>query len=549
MKAVLPERKGDWWHAFGLPPQQHEAHFADRVVRCFKDYPDDTYQLLEHSATVGPDRIALIYKGKRWSYRQLQQQVEQLASGLSARGIKAGDRVILFLGNRPEFIVAFFALQRLYAIPTPIGIREQRDGLTWMANQCQAAGIVYESRFADRIPQPGDAPALRTSLDVDTEDFKLLAGAAILPRAPAPGSAGNSAGKAMESTACILYTSGTTGRPKGAMLTHLNIAHSVMHYKYCLQLSEADCGVLVVPASHVTGLIALMLTMAYVGGRLLLVDEFKAASFLSEAAAEQVSYSVMVPAMYKLCLMQPDFLSHDLSSWRVGVYGGAPMPEDTIQKLAAHLPSMMPLNAYGATETTSPVTIMPLGLGQQHADSVGVVVPCGDVRVMDDEGRELKAGEPGELWISGPMVVAGYWDNPEATRKEFTGGYWHSGDIGVIDAAGFVKVQDRKKDMLNRGGFKIYSVEVENVLVGYPGVVEAAVLGRPCPVLGERVHAFIHLRENQSIDLDAVREYCARLLSDYKVPESFTISAAPLPRNANGKLLKRLMREQLPPLD
>ena len=164
---------------------------------------------------------------------------------------------------------------------------------------------------------------------------------------------------------------------------------------------------------------------------------------------------------------------------------------------------------------------------------------------MDDNGREVAAGESGELWIAGPMVVPGYWNNPDATAREFTAGHWRSGDLGSVDAQGFVRVFDRKKDMLNRGGFKVYSVEVENVLMGMPGVVDAAVIGKPCPVLGERVHAFIHAPDAPAgaLDIAAVQAFCASRLADYKVPESVTLSAEPLPRNANGKLLKRQLRD------
>jgi O-succinylbenzoic acid--CoA ligase len=206
---------------------------------------------------------------------------------------------------------------------------------------------------------------------------------------------------------------------------------------------------------------------------------------------------------------------------------------------------LLPLNCYGATETSSPATMMPAGCTREHADSVGVVLPAADIRVMDDDGRELPPGETGELWIAGPMVVPGYWANPEATAASFTAGYWHSGDLGSIDAQGFVRVFDRKKDMLNRGGFKIYSVEVENTLMGWPGVLEAAVVGKPCPVLGERVHAFVHA-PGVAVDAEALRAHCAAQLADYKVPESLTFTDAPLLRNANGKLMKRLLRERLP---
>jgi len=186
-----------------------------------------------------------------------------------------------------------------------------------------------------------------------------------------------------------------------------------------------------------------------------------------------------------------------------------------------------------------------------------VALPAADIKVMDDDGRELPPGETGELWIGGPMVVPGYWANPEATAASFTAGYWHSGDLGSVDAQGYVRVFDRKKDMLNRGGFKIYSVEVENVLMAWPGMVEAAIVGRPCPVLGERVHAFVHVAPesapgsapgtpDRTADTAALRAFCAARLADYKVPETVSWCDEPLPRNANGKLMKRLLRERLP---
>ena len=219
------------------------------------------------------------------------------------------------------------------------------------------------------------------------------------------------------------------------------------------------------------------------------------------------------------------------------------MPVATIDALAQRLPGLTLLNAYGATETTSPATLMPAGQTREHADTVGVALPCADIRVMDDAGREVAPGVAGELWIGGPMVVPGYWADPAASAAAFTAGYWHSGDIGSVDAQGYVRILDRRKDMLNRGGFKVYSAEVENVLLGWPGIVEAAVVGRPCPVLGERVHAFVHA-PGIAPDEAMLRRHCAERLADYKVPETITWSAQPLPRNANGKLLKRLLRER-----
>jgi O-succinylbenzoic acid--CoA ligase len=311
-----------------------------------------------------------------------------------------------------------------------------------------------------------------------------------------------------------------------------------------MRLGPDDRGALAVPASHVTGLIATIAALVHVGGTIVVMAEFKAADFLALVERERVTHTLMVPAMYNLCLLQPDLAQRDLANWRVGGYGGAPMPVATIDALARRLPNLGLVNAYGATETTSPTTLMPAGLTRAHADTIGVALPCAEIAVMDDAGREVPPGETGELWIRGPMVVPGYWDNEAATAASFTAGFWHSGDLGSVDADGYVRIYDRKKDMLNRGGYKVYSVEVENALMGYPGVVEAAIVARPCPVLGERVHAFVHA---PAIDPDdeALRAHCRRLLADYKVPETITWSASPLPRNANGKVLKRLLREAL----
>jgi long-chain acyl-CoA synthetase len=254
---------------------------------------------------------------------------------------------------------------------------------------------------------------------------------------------------------------------------------------------------------------------------------------------------VMVPAMYNLCLLQRDFDDYDLSSWRIGGYGGAPMPVATIERLAAKIPGLRLINAYGATETTSPATMMPSELTARHIDSVGLPCPGTSIRVMNAEGRELPPGEIGEIWIGGGQVIKGYWKNPRATAESFTGGYWHSGDLGSVDADNFVRVLDRQKDMINRGGLKIYSAEVESVLASHPAVVESAIIARPCPVLGERVHAVVVTRE--PISGEALRSWCAERLSDYKVPETLVVSVDPLPRNANGKVMKRQLREALAP--
>jgi len=527
----------DHWQGYPVAPMRTESHFGDRLTRCFVGRPSSMHAMFEDAVRRHGAGDALVFEGRHWTWRELDREVARVAAGLAALGVARGERVVLFLGNLPEFVFALYALQRLGAVVVPVSVREQKPGLEFILNQCGAMLLVHEVALADRVPDDKDCPALRARVSVgDGGNFADLLG---------NGANEVATVVAEEDTALILYTSGTTGRPKGAMLTHLGIVHSAMHFESTMRLTSADRSALVVPASHVTGVIAILATMLRAAAAVVMMREFKAAAWIAEAARERVTQTIMVPAMYNLILLSPEFGRHDLSAWRVGGFGGAPMPVATIDALAAKLPNLVLTNAYGATETTSPVTVMPEGDTRAHADSVGVTVPCGHVVVVDDNGVEVPPGETGELWIGGPMIVKGYWDNPEATAREFTAGYWHSGDLGSLDAQGYVRVFDRKKDMLNRGGFKIYSVEVENTLAGLPGVVEAAIVGRPCPVLGERVHAFIYA-PGGSVTEAAVREYCAARLADYKVPETVSFMDAPLPRNPNGKMMKRLLREKLP---
>ena len=529
---------------------RRETLFGERLVRCFADRPPSVHAMFERSLARGPARDAMVFEGRRTSWAGLDDAAGRLAAALAARGLAAGERVAMLLSNRPEFVVTLLAVLRLGAIAVPVSIREQAPGLAYVLGQCGAAAIVFDDDLADRLPAADAAGPLRVRLPAG-EAASLAAG----PQAPLR----TAAPVHEEDTAVILYTSGTTGRPKGAMLSHVGIVHSSMHFVRHMRLGPDERSALAVPASHVTGLVAMITTMWLCGGALVVVPQFKAPEFLALAARERITHSILVPAMYALCLLQPDFDRHDLSAWRIGSYGGAPMPRSTIEALAAKLPGMTPMNAYGSTETSSPATIMPIGEQAAHLDSVGRTVECGDIVAVDEAGREVPPGETGELLIGGPMIVRGYWDNPEATAAGFVGGYWRSGDLGSVDADGYVRIFDRKKDMINRGGYKIWSVEVENTLVGYPGVVEAAAIGVPCPVLGERVHAFVHMdaaaraaaggsgADPTAALQAAMRRFCAERLADYKVPETIGLRDDPLPRNANGKLLKREMRGWLEP--
>src|SRR5215475_12970080 len=352
-----------------VPPIRLETHFG-RAMRCFAERPAHLDAMLAAIVARYPEREAVVDGAHRLDYARLDRVTERVAGHFRRLGVRRGDRVALLLANEREFAYALLATLRLGAIAVPINVREQRPELAFILGQCGAKAIVFDAALAERLPSPAEIPALAVRLSVGdaagaTPFEHLLETRSPLVLRAAPGE---------EEPAVILYTSGTTGRPKGAMLTHLNLIHSVLHYRVCMRLTATDRS---------------LLALLAVGGCVVMMREFKARAFLELAARERITHTLVVPAIYNLCLREPDFARFDLSAWRIGGFGGASMPEGTIRALAEKLPGLALVNAYGATETTSPTTIMPMGYQAAHLDSVGVVVPCGNVRVVDDAGREL----------------------------------------------------------------------------------------------------------------------------------------------------------------
>jgi long-chain acyl-CoA synthetase len=526
----------DWSHS-SIPPMRLEGRFGDRVVPAFTERPASIWAMIAEAAGRNPDGEAIVCGERRMTWREVAAQSAVIAAGFAKLGLVPGDRVAVLLGNRIEFVLTLFAAAHAGLVTVLLSVRQQKPEIAYVLTDCGAKLLVHEAGLADRLPDARDVPELVHRIAVDDDAGRSQFSGLEKDAAATPVQVGE------EDTAMILYTSGTTGKPKGAMLAHCNVIHSSMVFVACLQLTAADRSIAAVPLGHVTGVVANITTMVRCAGALIIMPEFKAAEYLKVAARERVTYTVMVPAMYNLCLLQPDFDSYDLSSWRIGGFGGAPMPIATIEKLAAKIPGLKLANCYGATETTSPSTMMPGELTASHIDSVGLPCPGATIIAVDVQGRELPRGEIGELWIRSGSVIKGYWNNAKATAESFTGGFWHSGDLGSVDADNFVRVFDRQKDMINRGGLKIYSAEVESVLAGHPAVVESAIIAKPCPVLGERVHAVVVIRN--SVEAAALRAWCAERLSDYKVPETMNLMTDPLPRNANGKVIKRQLRESL----
>jgi long-chain acyl-CoA synthetase len=521
---------------------RHEILFG-RVVRCFAGRPRSLWEQFAASVKRDPDAEALLWDADgRMTYGELALQARKVSTGLRAIGIARGDRVAALTGNRFEYVVLALAAWRLGAILVPLDSRLRAPEIRHILVHSGARVLLCEDRLFGGLPARDSLPDLEHLVVLDRAgavagemDFRELLGAAadIAPAAIDE-----------QDDAAILYTSGTTGEPKGVQLAHVNMIHSTMHFERVWRLPPRTRSALAIPGSNVTGLVTIILTMLRIGGCIVLLPPFKAGNFLSTASRLRMNHTFMVPAQYKLCLMDPGLDGYDLSAWKLGSTGGAPMPRAFIDELRRRIPTLQISDGYGATELASPAIIRPAAMTADHPDSVGVPVACAEVLVMSDDGTEVPAGTAGELWIKGPMVSKGYWRNPEATRECFVDGFWKSGDIATMDAHGLVRLHDRKKDVVNRGGYKVYSVEVEGVLLTHPSITEAAVIAKPDPVLGERVHAVV-FGARIAVNEAELGAYCLERLADYKVPESFTVLNQPLPRNSNGKILKRALREML----
>ncbi len=442
--------------------------------------------------------------GPRLSYASLWDRAARVAGGLRGLGVQRGDRVAIRLGNGIDWVLAFLGAVLADAIVVPVNTRFTEEEANYVVTD---SGATYVFTPGAALPD-GDA------LAVDDAE----------PSSPA----------------AIFYTSGTTGFPKGAVTSHENFLSNAETCRRALSVDPAGLRTLIsVPLFHVTGCNSQLLVALYVGGTAVIMPVFEVAAFLHAIEEEAIDTMVTVPAIYWLAISQPAFADVDISRVRSVSYGGAPIAPDLVARLAKAFPQARLGNGFGLTETASVSTFLPHEF-VAHADSVGFPAPVCDVRL-----DAVAPDGTGELLIRGPNVVSGYWNKPEATADTFVDGWLHSGDAARIDDEGLVYLVDRLKDMINRGGENVYCVEVENALAGAPGVYEAAVLGVPDEMMGEKVGAVIVPMPGVSFDVPAVLGYLSEHIADFKVPQYVAVSSTPLPRNPGGKLLKRRLREDV----
>ncbi|MEB3371491.1 class I adenylate-forming enzyme family protein [Saccharopolyspora mangrovi] len=477
----------------------------ERGIAHYTGLADSLVAMLRETVERFGDREALVeLGGERLTYRELWRRAARVAGGLRSAGISRGDRVANLLPAGVDWVLAFLGTQLAGAVAVPVNTRLAPPEVDYVLAD---SGAAFTFRPGTALP--------------DGEPFAVD-------------------DLSREEVSAIFYTSGTTGRPKGAMTTHENFLSNVENVCRVKGI-DPETGwqtrnLVSVPLFHVTGCNTQLLLQLSYGGATVVMPKFDVRQFLRTIAQERISLFTTVPAIYALALKQPDFGEFDTSSVRHLSYGGAPMAPALVERIKAAFPQARVGNSYGLTETSSITTFLPHEHSVEHADSVGFPAPVIDVALHEPDPNT----GVGELLVRGPNVVAGYWNKPEATGSTFVDGWLHTGDLARIAGNGLVHLVDRAKDVINRGGENVYSVEVENALAAVPGVVEAAVVGVPDDVMGEKVGAVIVADEE--FDTEQLLGHLAEQLADFKIPQFLHLSDRPLPRNPGGKLLKRDLR-------
>ncbi len=530
-------------------------------TRVWKNAPANLADILNLSRAYG-ERTFIVYEDERITFEQHFRAAAHFAHILRNRfAVRQGDRVSIAMRNLPEWSVAFWGAAAAGAVVVPLNAWWTGEELHFGLADSGTKVLIADAERAARIaPHLAELPDLEATAVVGSkgappkgmqrweEVMGQVPGSVDVPEASV----------ATDDDATIFYTSGTTGRPKGALGTHRNICTNPMSLFYVAARSglrsgtdlipgggEQNAYLLSVPLFHATGCHSILVSNIMAGGKLVMMYRWDAGRALELIERERITSFGGVPTMVMQVLDHPDFGRRDTSSVKSVGYGGAPAPPDLVRRVQEQLGSTPASNGYGLTETSSLSTMNSGADYLAKPDSVGPPVPVVTLKAVDPLGQEVPVGETGELWIKGPNVVKGYWKRPDATAETFSEGWLHTGDVARIDEEGFVYIVDRAKDMLIRGGENVYSVEIESVLYDHPAVDEAAVIGIPHPTLGEEVGAVVHIRPGVRVTEEALQEHVRSRLAAFKVPVRVWFYDGELPRNPAGKVLKRELREEL----
>ena len=527
-------------------------------LRSFKLAPPNVRALWLSTAAYG-ERDYMVYENERLTYAQAHTQTAAIAAWLFDQGVKPGDRVAIAMRNYPEWLLIYWAC-------VCVGVAVVGMNAWWVAEEMEyglkdsAPMVLFAD--AERLARIAERPTMTSGIKVvGVRAENLPAGVIPWSQVVAHGGAMPEVAVDPDADACIFYTSGTTGFPKGAQLTHRGCIANLMNMMFSGQAqglaTQRATGVeppaempipaalLTTPLFHVTANNCGAYLVTAAGGKLVLMYRWDAGDALKLIEREKITAMSGVPVMSRELLAHPDFDSHDLSSLASLGGGGAQLQPDLVHKIDSQVKTARPNTGYGMTETCGIITSVAADFFIDKPDSVGPAMPTFEARCVDDAGHTVPAGEVGELWVKGAPVIKGYLNRPEATAESITDGWLHTGDVARVDEDGFIFIVDRKKDMVLRGGENVYCAEVESCIHRHPAVAECCAFGVPDPRLGEEVGVGVVLRPGQTLTATALREHCAMIMSKHKIPRYIWFLGEAIPRNASGKFLKRQLRETL----
>jgi len=506
------------------------------LVRCYPGRVRTIIEALDRAQDTFGDRIAVEVDEGAVTYAELAELVEGAAERLLEEGLAPGDRLAVCLDNGLDIIVAIWACARAGLVFVGLSNRLQPPQWAWMLGHSGASLVLCHPAYVDGVREAAAEAGLGPDRARPVDDH--------LTGRRRPWRGADLAFPGEDQVYGVVYTSGTTGRPKASQLVHRCTMHSAIAYVRILGLTGDDRTAIVFPLYYVTGHVAQVTPMMLVGGTSVAVRDVVPSELVRLMGERRITYLMVVPSLWPLLLRVPEFRWPDLAHVRVGAFGGSPVPISTVAALRERMPQLRLFDAYGLTETHSPATVLLDAEFGRKPGSVGRPVPCAEARVVDDEGRDVEPGQPGELWVRGPMITSGYYGDPEATAAAITDGWLHTGDWVRIDDEGYVFILDRKKDMIMRGGFKVYSVELEYLLVSHPDIAEAAVFGVPDKLAYEAVAAYVVPSAGCRIEAPDVRQWVAARMADFAVPRYVRVVAT-ITRNRTGKVDKAALRQAL----
>ena len=502
--------------------------------------------LLRRSAALVPGKTALRYRDRTYTYAGLDAAADRVANALTARGVARGDRVALLSHNDDGYVVLTFALARLGAIAVPVNFMLQAGEVAYILEHCGATGVVAEAALLPVAREAIDLAGREESVRVrgvlgseggDPPDgWEAFETWAAHDDATAP-----QVDVADDDVLQLMYTSGTESRPKGTMMTSRSL---VTQYVSCIvdgRYTAGDVALHALPLFHVAAQHCFLMPNLYLGGTNVVLDGPDPATLLETVERERVTSLFCPPTVWIALLRHPDFDRRDLSSLATGYYGASIMPVAVVEELRRRLPDMALFNFYGQTEMSAVALVLSPEDQLRKPGSAGTAVINSETRIVDEADRPVGPGVEGEIVHRSPHATAGYWNDPEKTAEAFRNGWFHSGDLGVMDKDGYITVVDRKKDVIKTGGENVASREVEEVIYQHPAVAETAVFSIPHPRWIEAVAAVVVPREGQSVDTEELVRFCRERLAGYKTPRYVAVADG-LPKNASGKILKRELR-------